>query len=159
MGRYSDISRSISLLLVLLSLYTGILMGGGSGPFLLYEAFWVCHCSDAQEVEDYLRNSEDGKQIEYALTGVDRLLRLNHDDSPDEFCTAGDDSSDTYKVCKKKLPLKYLALVLQNIHIMTVGPERLPLTIIFNLLYTGEDDRNNVLKGYYPITPPPPRYS
>lgn len=103
-----------------LFLYNAVLIGGGRGPFALYEDFWTCHCNDSYTIGDEQADEADWQNpdLSLALKGTDGEAVRSSDQSAsgDEMCRAPrpSDENAASGVCKRKLPIKYLSLLSVN---------------------------------------------
>lgn len=101
-----------------LVIYNAFLINGGRGPFMLNESYWACHCDDANSVSSEIKEENP---LHPAIIGMD-----NRSASADslEICFAPRTESEN-TVCKKKLPLRYLDLLLSGadiIHSPVISP-------------------------------------
>ena len=114
-------SKSMSLLLLAGYLYSSLLVGGGLGPFTLYSDFWTCHCNDLYADQSGTRASlfdifqKDSPIPGPTLLGISLDSGHASDAGDEDMCLSGlrirkgvTDAQEERKICKRKLPLRYL---------------------------------------------------
>lgn len=114
----SSFRENAALLLLPFYFYSALLVAGGSGPFILNRDFWICHCADAVNAAAESRSPT-----------VNSLPALDTDDdlpvSADmEICRTKRTSpapAEDSKMCKRKLPMRYLSVFFSNADIISVS--------------------------------------
>lgn len=93
-----------------LFMYNALLIGGGRGPFALHNEYWSCHCDDLYS--NPAPSTEDHDPLKPSLKKSGVAVSDSAVASDDEICHAKHNSAD--HVCKRKLPLKYLSILMEN---------------------------------------------
>lgn len=93
--------------------YNFLLINGGKGPFTLYASYWTCHCSDT---EDLALSTDDILEPEIiTVSGLGQRESID-----DDICHA-EREPEFNKICKTKLPLRYINLLLSNSFVIGVA--------------------------------------
>lgn len=100
----------MATLYVGLFLYNALLIGGGRGPFALHNEYWSCHCADLYNSGEQSTSDQDLLRPSLKKGGIAFSDSASAGD--DEICHAHRDDSN--HVCKRKLPLKYLSILMEN---------------------------------------------
>lgn len=116
------IHRISAFVITLFVIYNTLLINGGRGPFTLYESYWACHCDDSPGIEQ----SKDIDPLKPSL-----IKRNNSKDSGASYdiCHAPRISEES-TVCKTKLPLRYINLLLSGMYIID-SPVYSPLSGLY----------------------------
>ena len=120
-----------ALLTLVMILYNVLLIGGGRGPFTLYDSFWICHCNEIESLEAPAETMA-------ALPAIRGSLVIAGSDvdpvsiNSDEMCRhpalteaavehPAPIAAATDGICKTKLPIKYVTLLLENAHFLSAA--------------------------------------
>lgn len=158
-------SKIIGLLSLGILLYNTLLIGGGRGPFALYEDHWSCHCND-------LYATVDEKPDPYADLGIELEVLAGSIREPlipqnsEELClspelTKSSGAEGQNDVCKRKLPLRYMSLLLANAVILAFQSNEIVLNPEPLYWHELHSYALTLLQGnpFDPIKPPPHMYS
>ena len=133
-------------------LYLTVLVGGGRGPFGLYDSFWSCHCSDPVEntIADPFRPT---------LLGSGTLKTGDGFEVDEDMCLspATRKALNLPDICPKKMPLRYLTLLMEGSHVFfhTLNSE-LP-EVSYTCLYRVFQNQGDPRSGFPFQEPIPPR--
>lgn len=110
------------LVLLPFYLYSALLVAGGSGPFVLNRDFWTCHCADST---DPAQESPplSAKLAGSASPGLDLSDELPVPAGIDICRTDRTPAAqvEDSKVCKRKLPMRYLNAFFGNADTISVA--------------------------------------